>query len=212
MIGASGHGEVVADIARLNGYTDIYFLDDDQSKRYCGRYDVVGTTDEVPRGQEAFVAIGNAKIRKKFCQRYYNQLVTLIHPSAVIAENVKIGRGTVIMAGAVINPGSVIGDGCIVNTSSSVDHDNVIGEYSHISVGSHLAGTVHVGENCWIGIGTVVSNNINICSDVIVGAGATVIRDITEQGTYIGVPAHKMGGGYRLNSFRFSSACERWAA
>ncbi len=211
IIGASGHGKVVADIAKLNGFTDIYFLDDDQSKRHCGIYDVVGATNEVPKGQEVFVAVGNTDIRQHLCQKYYDQLVTLIHPSSVIADNVKIGRGTVIMAGAVVNPDSIVGDGCIINTSASVDHDNVIGNYSHISVGSHLAGTVHIGENCWIGIGAVVSNNIDICSDTTVGAGATVVRDITEPGTYIGVPAVKMGG-YYLNSLRLSSACERQAA
>ena len=141
IIGASGHGKVVADIAKLNGFTDIYFLDDDQSKRHCGIYDVVGATNEVPKGQEVFVAVGNTDIRQHLCQKYYDQLVTLIHPSSVIADNVKIGRGTVIMAGA------------------------------------------------------VVSNNIDICSDTTDGAGATVVRDISEPGTYIGVPAVKMGGG-----------------
>ena len=194
IIGASGHGKVVADIARNNGYTDIFFLDDDTSRKHCGEHDVVGTTDNVPQGCELIVAIGNTNIRRRFCEKYYDQLVTLIHPSAVIAEDVRIGRGTVIMAGAVVNPGSVIGDGAIINTSASVDHDDVIGDYTHISVGSHLAGTVSIGENCWMGIGAVVVSNIS------------------EPGTYIGIPAAKMGGGYCLNSIRFSSVCERRAA
>ena len=188
IIGASGHGKVCADIARLNGYEKIQLLDDDPAVTYCGEYPVIGTTDAVPSG-DLFVAIGNNEIRKRFCERYKEQLVTLIHPSAVIAEDVKIGVGAVVMADAVINPGSIIGDGCIINTLASVDHDNVIGNFTHIAVGAHTAGTVHIGSQVWLGIGAVVSNNVNICSGCVIGAGAVVIKDIDEAGTYIGVPA-----------------------
>ena len=212
IIGASGHGKVVADIAALNGYQKIYFLDDDPSKKDCGGYPVLGTSDSLRTCKESgaetdtnietdtdietdiavFVAIGNAEIRRKLCEEYRDRLVTLIHPSAVIARDVKIGAGTVVMAGAVINPGTEIGAGCIINTSSSVDHDNRIGDYCHISVGTHLAGTVRVGSMTWIGAGATVSNNITICSGCMIGAGAVVVRDIEEPGTYVGVPAEKL--------------------
>ncbi|QTE71024.1 acetyltransferase [Clostridiales bacterium FE2011] len=191
IVGASGHGRVVADIARQTGYTDIVFLDDDMTRKECGRYPVIGKPkDYSPDEGDLFVAIGNTTIRK----RIMNQLgmcITLIHPKAIIAEDVQIGEGSVIMAGAVVNPGTRIGRGCIVNTCSSIDHDCVIGNYSHISVGAHLAGNVVIGEETWIGIGSIVSNNINICSDSMIGAGAVVIRNIDESGTYVGVPARR---------------------
>jgi len=188
IIGASGHGKVVADIAKLNGYKNILFLDDDTSKKTCGRYEVVGSSNDVCNG-DVIVSIGNARFRRKISERYKDMLVTLIHPDAVIADDVKIGNGTVVMAGAVINPGTVIGDGCIINTGATVDHDNAIENYCHISVGSHLAGTVHIGEETWVGAGAVISNNVNICGFCMVGAGAVVIKDIDVQGTYVGVPA-----------------------
>lgn len=188
IIGASGHGKVCAEIARLSGYEEIEFLDDNPDLKTCGKYPVVGKTDTTVEGS-VFVAIGNGKIRKHFCEKYKDQLVTLIHPSAVIAGDVKIGRGSVIMPDAVINPGTTVGDGCIVNTSASVDHDNTVGRYTHIAVGAHTAGTVKIGENVWLGIGAIVSNNIQICSNCTIGAGAVVIKDIEIQGTYIGVPA-----------------------
>lgn len=188
IIGASGHGKVCADVAELNGYDEIEFLDDDPELSHCGRYPVVGKTDKKVDGS-VFVAIGNNKVRKHFCEKYKDQLVTLIHPSAVIASDVFIGRGTVIMADAVINPGTSIGDGVIINTSSSIDHDNIVGSYTHIAVGAHTAGTVTVGENVWLGIGAIISNNITICSNCTIGAGAVVIKDIEVPGTYIGVPA-----------------------
>ena len=100
--------------------------------------------------------------------------------------------GTAVMAGVVINNSSRIGKGCIINTSSSLDHDNFIEDYVHISPGVRTAGSVNIGKGTWLGIGSVVSNNANICSGCIVGAGAVVLKDISESGTYVGVPARKI--------------------
>ena len=194
IIGASGHGKVVADIARLNGYNEIEFLDDNTELHSCGKWPVVGTSDHAAEIEnDLFVAVGNAAIRERIMERLRDKhLVTLIHPSAVIAEDVEIGVGSVVMAGAVINPGTRIGKGCIINTSSSVDHDCVLGDYVHVAVGSHLAGTVSVGKGTWIGAGATVSNNISICGSCMIGAGAVVVKSITEPGTYLGVPSRKV--------------------
>ena len=194
IIGASGHGKVVADVAVHCGYDQIEFLDDDEALKQCGRWPVVDRCVAAAKIEhDIFVAIGNSDIRKRLIEQYPDKhFVTLIHPEAVIADGVQFGQGTVVMAGVVINPDTTIGDGCIINTSSSVDHDCVIGGYSHVSVGAHLSGTVHVGESTWIGAGATVSNNINICSNCIIGAGAVVIKDISEPGTYVGVPARLM--------------------
>ncbi|MBQ1250523.1 MAG: NeuD/PglB/VioB family sugar acetyltransferase, partial [Clostridia bacterium] len=141
------------------------------------------------------VAIGNNVVRRKVQHRLTEQglrVVSLVHPHAVIAEDVQIGSGTVVMAGAVVNPAGAIGRGCIINTGATVDHDNVIEDFVHISVGSHLAGTVCVGTETMVGAGAVVSNNVKICGGCMIGAGAVVVRDIQEAGTYVGVPARKI--------------------
>lgn len=193
ILGASGHGKVVADIARLNGYTEIYFFDDDKGLKECAGYPVVGTENDLSTAiGHIFIAIGNAKTRQRVMEKYKNRnFPILVHPSAVVADGVEIGDGSVVMAGAVINPGARIGRGCIVNTSSSVDHDCTVGDYCHIAVGAHLSGTVSVREGTWIGAGATVSNNVNICDGCMIGAGAVVIKDINEPGTYVGVPAKK---------------------
>lgn len=194
IIGASGHGKVVADIARLNGYEEIVFLDNNPELKECLGYPVLGPdTMTIELDGEILIAVGNCLIRKNLMERECGRVFsTLSHPSAVIANDVVIGEGSVVMAGAVINSGTKVGKGCIINTSSSVDHDCIVGDYCHISVGAHLAGTVCV-ENCgWIGTGATVSNNVNICPDVVIGAGAVVIKDIDEAGTYVGVPAQKV--------------------
>ena len=198
IIGASGHGKVVADIAALNGYKNIIFLDDDETIKDCTGYPVVGKSSDAPEGA-VFVAVGNQDVRKELMERYADRMQPiLMHPKAIVAGGVGIGNGSVIMAGAVINPGTMIGKGCIINTNSSIDHDCMIGDFVHVSVGSHLAGTVPIGEYTWIGAGATVSNNINICDGCMIGAGAVVIKDINKPGTYVGVPTRmldKLSGG-----------------
>lgn len=191
IIGASGHGRVIADIAKLCGYSEIVFLDDNEKIKICGEYPVVGKSSSLQetRGDVA-VAIGNADSRQQIIKDMdETRLVTLVHPSAVVAEGVKMGAGTVVMAGVVVNPGTETGVGCIINTASSIDHDCMLGDFVHVAVGAHVAGNVSIGDKTWIGAGVTVSNNITICSDCTIGAGAVVIKDIGEAGTYVGVPA-----------------------
>lgn len=197
IIGASGHGKVIADIAKLNGYTDIVFLDGDSSIKECAGYPVLGKESMAASlPGDIFIAVGNAKIRKQLMDLNKDRkFPVLVHPSAVIAEGTEIGVGTVVMAGAVINPDSKIGCGCIINTCSSLDHDCTLGDFCHLAVGAHLCGTVKVGDSVWIGAGATVSNNISIGSEIIIGAGAVVIKDIENSGTYVGVPAREFGAG-----------------
>jgi len=196
IIGASGHGEVVADIAKKNGYERIVFLDDNESLTECGGYAVVGKSSRfVDFDCDMFVAIGNPKIREKIQTQLElagKHIPMLVHPNASIAENVSIGKGTAVVAGAVVNPGAAIGKGCIINTCASVDHDCEIADFVHVSVGAHIAGTVTIGRRTWVGAGATVSNNINICNDCMIGAGAVVIKDIRKPSTYVGVPAELM--------------------
>lgn len=193
IIGASGHGKVVADIAEKSGYSDIVFLDNNPKLITCAGYPVIGPDMMASELEgDLFIAIGNASIRERLMNREKGrQFPILIHPNAVIGKGVEIGEGSVIMAGAVINPGVNLGRGVIVNTCSSIDHDCEIDDYVHVSVGAHLCGTVKARKRAWIGAGAVIINNIDICSDCILGAGAVVTKNIEEAGVYIGVPAKR---------------------
>lgn len=199
IIGASGHGKVISDIAiKMNKWDCIAFLDDDKSIKTSKGIKVIGTSDKVIDyidDYEIFVGIGNNATREKIQEMLGSvgaSIPMLIHPNVVIGEQVEIGTGTVIMAGAVINCCTKIGKGCIINTGSTIDHDNSIEDYVHISPGAHLAGTVKVGKGSWLGIGSVVSNNVSITSDCKIGAGAVVVKNLTKSGVYVGVPVRRV--------------------
>ena len=193
--GASGHGKVIMDVARVIGqYEEIAFVDDDEklmnNKKVVGN---ISYTIQHKKEWDAIVAIGDADIRRSIQIKYEEagvNLVTLIHPAAYVAQDVEIGAGTVVMAGAVIQPGTYVGKGVIVNTAATIDHECHISDFSHISVGANLAGNVSVGEGSWIGIGAKVIQGKKICGNVMIGAGAVVITDINNEGTYVGIPAH----------------------
>lgn len=195
IIGASGHGKVIADIALKNGYKIVGFLDDSDSvKGICG-FPVLGSTKivyEYKENCEFVIAIGNNEIREKIATTYNVKWATLIHPTAVLGINVEIGEGTVIMANAVINSCASIGKHCIINTGSIVEHDNVLDDYVHISPNAALAGTVRIGKKTHIGVNACVKNNIYITKGVIVGAGAAVVKNIKEEGVYVGIPAKRI--------------------
>lgn len=184
----------MAEIASLCGYDVIEFLDDDELVSHYGIGSVVGKIDRATeKNNDVFIAIGNGAVRKKLMERLKDKRIpVLIHSSATVSRDIKLGAGTVVMTGAVINLGVTIGKGCIINTCSSVDHDCVIGDYVHISVGAHLAGKVSVGNMTWIGEGATISNNLSICENCMIDAGAVVINNIDVQGTYIGLPAKMM--------------------
>lgn len=186
---------MIADIAMKLGYCDICFLDDNAEGSWMG-CPVAGKSCEIlsfDDGSTDFViGIGSNAVRKRIAEQYPVNWATLVHPSAQIAINVKLGAGSLVMAGAIINASAGVGAHCIINTGAIVEHDNVLEDYVHISPRAALAGTVHIGEATHIGIGAVVRNNINICGGCVIGAGAVVVEDIDSSGTYIGVPARKM--------------------
>lgn len=197
--GASGHAKVIVDIIKKCNCKITAFLDDDRNKwndSFLG-YKILGDesilNDKLEKKDyEIIVAIGDNYNRKNVVDKLKKMNLSfgiLIHPSAQIADNVKLGEGTVVMANSVINSDTIIGNHCIINTSSSIDHDNIISDFVHISPGAHLGGGVNVDELTWIGIGASVINNINIGKNIIIGAGAVVIKDIKSNEVVAGNPA-----------------------
>jgi sugar O-acyltransferase (sialic acid O-acetyltransferase NeuD family) len=197
ILGASGHGKVVADTAECCGWQGIEFFDDAWPKiSSIGSWPVVGTTGDLLNHVQEFdgvlVAIGNNNVRRSKIDELKAvgaQLPVLVHPSAVISRYAKIGPGTVVFASAVVNAYASVGDGTILNTGCSVDHDCVLGACVHVSPGARLAGAVSVGDGSWIGIGACVRQVLSIGSNVMVGAGAAVVCNISDNMTVAGVPA-----------------------
>ena len=197
IIGAGGHGRVVADAAlACQKYERIAFLDDRFAELSSVIYmPVLGSISSAAAQRSAFseaiVAIGDNRLRLQLLLMLEGDgfsIATIIHPTAYIGREAEIASGTVIFAHSVVNTGAVIGRGSIVNTGATVDHDARIAEGVHISPGAHLAGEVTVGACSWIGTGAAIIPGIRVGENVTIGAGTVVIRDIPDAVTVVGNP------------------------
>jgi len=199
IIGAGGHGRVVADCAELNGYREIEFLDDCYPERTTtGKWQVIGKVSDWQKylnNTDFIVAFGNNVLRSKtisLLQKNDINLISLIHPKAVLSTDIILGQSCVVLANAVINIGSTVNDGCIINTSATVDHDCHLAKCVHISPGANIAGGVKVGAFSWIGIGSAVIEYISLGINTKTGAGAVITAPTDENALYVGIPAKKI--------------------
>lgn len=190
LIGAGGHGKVVADTAVAAGWGEIVFFDSVfPGRTQNGVWPILGNRPENWSGT-LFCSVGDNAIRARLIKELdIATFPVLSHPSAILSPSVEIGAGTLIVAGAIVNVDALIGNGVILNTACSVDHDCHIGDFVHISPGARLAGGVQVGAGSWIGIGAVVREGVSIGANTIVGAGAVVISDVPDGARVAGVPA-----------------------
>jgi sugar O-acyltransferase (sialic acid O-acetyltransferase NeuD family) len=200
IVGAGGHGRVVADIAASDaGWTEIAFLDDGiPVSQKSGAWPVVGAFLQLASLAEKFdacvVALGDARLRLEHLSQAKAagyRIPTLVHPRAVVSRQAQLAEGVIVCAGAVVNIGASIARGAIINTGATVDHDCRLEEGVHVCPGAHLAGKVTIGARSWFGIGAVAKQGIRIGSDVTVGAGAVCLADVKDGATVIGVPARE---------------------
>lgn len=202
VVGAGGHGKVVADLAAALGrYREIVFLDDRAQGSIDG-FPVIGTTlllenSLSPEQYDVAVAVGNNRIRRQIAEKAAAlgfKLPVLIHPDAYVSPSATVGQGSVVMAKAVVQADSVLKDGVIVNTAATVDHDCLLDAFVHISPGAHLSGNTHIGEESWIGTGACSRQQTTVGSRVIAGAGAVIVCDIPDGMTIAGNPAKPLAG------------------
>jgi sugar O-acyltransferase (sialic acid O-acetyltransferase NeuD family) len=194
IIGAGGHGRVVAGCLQAAGMSVAGFWDDDPATR--GRtiagIPVTGVVDELSGlGLRAIIAIGDNRIRQRLAIALSLEWAIALHPAAWVDPAAVLGPGTVVCAGAIIQPGAVIGAHAIVNSRAGIDHEARLGDFGHVSA-AHLGAGSIAGEGVLLGIGSVVLPYQRIGSWATVGAGAVVTHDVSDGATVIGNPARPL--------------------
>jgi len=198
IIGSGGHTRSSLNILKQNHQKYNFNIFDDSYNsnmvEYIDDIQLLGNIKDVPSDSLVLVSIGDNKNRALYFDKFSNQLLkeNLFHKTSILEKNVKIGISNQIFAHAYINSYSKIGNNNIINTSSILEHEVVIGNHNHISISAKLCGRVSIGDNCLIGASATIIDKIVICDNVIVGAGAVVTKNITEPGTYVGIPARKI--------------------
>ena len=99
-----------------------------------------------------------------------------IHPGATIGRGLFIDHG----AGVVIGETAIIGDNCTI--------------YQGVTLGGtgKETGKRHptLGDNVMVGAGAKLLGNFTVGSGSKIAAGAVVLKDVPENSTAVGIPAH----------------------
>lgn len=141
------------------------------------------------------VAVGNPLLRKQIIDSLPEkvQFFTHIHPSVqILADDVAIGEGSVICANTILTTNVKIGKHCHLNLSTTIGHDTIIGDYFTTAPGAKISGNCNIGDCVYVGTNTSIKEKINICDNVIIGLNSGVVKNITEEGTFIGTPTIKI--------------------
>lgn len=199
IIGYSGHGFVVNGIFTAAGKKVTGYCDTEEKQYNPFLLPWLGKEDSdnalaALKEDDFFIAIGENATRKKIFRKLAEKNlhpVNAIHPSAVIDPSATLApNGIMVAANAVINPLAKIGVGAICNTSCIIEHECIVGDFAHIGPGAVLCGNVKVGNNTFVGANAVVRQGITIGNNAMIGAGAVVVKNVADNTTVTGVPAH----------------------
>jgi len=204
VVGTGGHARELLDVIEAMNVEEpglfhmLGFLDDalERHGRLVRGHAVLGSVEwlETRRHDPPWfvVGIGSPAARRLTAARaeqFGARPATLVHPSAVIAHNVRIGEGSVVTANATLTCDITLGVQVHVNIAATISHDCIVGDYALLGPGSHLAGNVRVGAGCDVGIGAVVIQGLEVGEWSIVGAGTVVVQSVPANVTVVGAPA-----------------------
>lgn len=205
LIGGGGHCKSILDsLLKRNNYSEIGIIDKEEN---IGKFKlgvpIIGSDDDLvklyQRGYNcAFItlgSVGNPSLRIKLfnmLEKIGFEIPNIIDLTAVISENVKLGRGIFIGKNSVVNVGSSIGAGAIINTVSTIEHDCVIENFTHIAPGVVLCGEVRIGANTHVGANSVVKQQIKIGSNTMIGMGSVVLQNIGDNMIAYGNPCKEV--------------------
>lgn len=123
------------------------------------------------------------------------RFATVVHPTARISRNSRLGAGTIVNAGVIVATHTNIGEHVILNRGALIGHHGEIGDYCSIMPGSNIAGSCTIGPRTYIGMGAIVIDHTNIGEGSIVAAGAVVTKDVPAKVQVVGIPARIVAEG-----------------
>lgn len=197
LVGYSGHGYVVADVALENNWNILGYTEKNELKYnpFNLAYKGFEMNDDFFSSQskqiEYIIGIGDNFIREKvfnFILKKNKKISTLISPSANISNSVNMGKGIFVNKNVTINALSKLGKNVLLNTGCIIEHECNIGDSVHISSGAVLGGKVCIGKRSFIGANSFIKQGVIIGDDVIVGAGTVVLQNIPDQKIVVGNP------------------------
>ena len=150
-------------------------------------------------------AIGDPATKLQYCNQLKargGRFISLIHPTAVIGLNCRLGEGCILCPYVVVTTNVVLGSFVTLNCHTTVGHDVVIDDGCTLSCHSDVTGWASLGEGVLLGSHASVLPKAVIGDYALVGAGSVVLRKVLPHTTVMGVPA-KQVYGFKDSSHNF---------
>lgn len=196
ILAGGGHAVSVANVALSAGFSVRGFVDPNRKGTTVLEVPVVAEVEELgdPAGMALAIAAGDNAVRQRIhddMRARYGTLEypPLVHHSAVLSVNARLGEGCVVMPGAIIGPNSTLGRFCILNTRAAIDHDCIMADFASLAPGAITGGEVRIGLRTAIGIGAVIKHGLSIGEDAVLGANSYLHRDLPANTLAHGSPA-----------------------
>ncbi|MCC6683070.1 MAG: acetyltransferase [Phycisphaeraceae bacterium] len=193
ILGAGGHGHVVADSVDPTQFHLLGFVDSHPDQVTDAAHPLLGQDHPTLTSAQFIAAVGDNAIRRRLFEQWLKRgatPATIVHRSAAISSKAELGKGVFVGPQVVVNTRALVADNVILNSGCVIEHDCRIAAHCHVAPGAVLAGGVSVGEQTLIGLGAGVLPGLSIGSRCIIGAGAVVVRDVHDGVTVIGIPAN----------------------
>ena len=203
IIGAGGMGRTMYSNALESiGYGEKFvvkgFIDDNMNALddFPNYPPIIGTIkDYIPQQNDVFVSSIGGASRRPCMEEIISrggEFIELIHQTARVYNNVKLGKGNFIGAFTVIGNDAVIGDYNMIQSYTVIGHDVRVGNWNRIDTHVTCVGGIVIEDDTNIHTSAVINHNVTIGSGAHVGALSFVIRKVKSGTTVCGNPAKKL--------------------
>ena len=153
-------------------------------------------SDYIPDTNDIFIcALGNPKVKKNVVETLLSRgakFERLVHPTAYVGRNVKMGTGCVVCPNCVVTCDNQLGDFVMLNVGTSVGHDAQISSWVTISSHCDITGFVKIREGAFLASSVVVIPSSSVGEWATVGVNSSVIAKVGNNTTVYGNPAVKL--------------------
>jgi sugar O-acyltransferase (sialic acid O-acetyltransferase NeuD family) len=193
IIGNGGFGrEVYYSMTKKEQLNTVFFVDDEYYNRED--FNTLPLSKFDKKKYKVIIAIADSKVRESIVKKLpkKTKFFTFIHPSAqIFSSDVEIGEGSIICANSILTTNIKLGKHSQLDRNTNIGHDCVIGDYFRMSPGSIISGNCNIGKHVYFGTNSSVREKITICDNVTIGLNSGVVKDIKEEGVYVGLPVKK---------------------
>ena len=179
---------------------EILFIDDDratQGSEIHGARVISYEEAKLIPGIRVNVAFAPPSLRREKTEKCLADGLSLfnsIAPTAIIGDNVKIGKGAIFSHNSMVTADAEIGIGFHCNIYSYVAHDCIVGDYVTFAPRVSLNGRIKVEDDVYVGSDATflpgrADKFLTIGKGAVIGAGAVVTKDVEPGAIMIGAPA-----------------------